>query len=162
MDGCLYVPRERHRSRSQYHSRPLQVVLLDNDRWLWWSCCTMEGWIWIQYSWASTQWQSEIHRLCGFALPEGLLYPTDSPLDNNYIQLLRQEKTIEKILPIDGSCIYSCHWGKDFIFESTVEPDGIYKNLIDFLFRWKKDPGIKDSYSHLLCWQYCRRFQRVL
>ena len=98
----------------------------------------------------------------GFALPEGLLYPTDSPLDNNYIQLLRQEKTIEKILPIDGSCIYGCRWGKDFIFESTVEPDGIYKNLIDFLFRWKKDPGIKDSYSHLLCWQYCRRFQRVL
>jgi len=85
----------------------------------------------------------------GFALPEGLLYATDTPLDDNYIQLLRQDNTIEKILPIDGSCIYGCQWGKDFVFESTVEPNGIYKNQIDFLLKWKKGPGIKNNYTHL-------------
>jgi len=87
-----------------------------------------------------------------FALPEGLLYATDSPLAYDYIYLLNPD-TLEtkEIMPIEGSCIYGCKWKDKYIFESTVEPSGIYRNKLDFLFCWKKGPGIKDRYVRIYC-----------
>lgn len=85
----------------------------------------------------------------GFALPEGLLYATDSPFQDNYIQLLKPDMTIQTLSNLDGSCIYGTKWGEDYVFESSVEPDGIYKNMLDVAFHWKKGSGIKNRYTHL-------------
>lgn len=84
------------------------------------------------------------------ALPEGLLYATDSPLKKNFIFLLNPDNVeLKEIKAISGSCIYGCRWKDDYVFSSTVEPTGVYKNRLHFLFCWKKGPGIKDRYSRI-------------
>lgn len=92
----------------------------------------------------------QIYRACVvYAMPEGLLYATDSPLQENHIFLLRPNGNVEKICPINGSCIYGCQWKNNFVFQTTVEPTGIYKNRLHFFFCWVRGSGIKDNYMHL-------------
>lgn len=85
-----------------------------------------------------------------FALPEGLLYATDSPLEENHIYLLNTaDYSTRAVTAISGSCIYGCQWKDGYVFSTTVEPTGKYKNKLDFLFHWKIGPGIKDRYTRI-------------
>lgn len=85
-----------------------------------------------------------------FALPEGLLYATDSPLEENHVFLLHPaDYTCRAVTAISGSCIYGCQWNDGYVFSTTVEPTGKYKNKLDFLFHWKIGPGIKDRYTRI-------------
>lgn len=85
-----------------------------------------------------------------FALPEGLLYATDSPLEENHIFLLNTyDFSCQAVAAISGSCIYGCQWKDGYVFSTTVEPTGKYKNKFDFLFHWKIGPGIKDKYTKM-------------
>ena len=98
----------------------------------------------------------QAYRAC-VALPtdNGLLYTTDTPLEDNYLYHLDFDtKDIKAVCKIDGPCIY----GKvisdnEIVFSTSVEPDSR-------LPRWKYElskkvgPGIKDNYSHVYIASY--------
>lgn len=86
------------------------------------------------------------------ALPEGLLYATDSPIDNDFIYLLNPESgELKEVVSIAGSCIYGCKWKDQYVFESSVEPLGKYKNKLDFLLSREIGSGIQDRYVRMYC-----------
>lgn len=91
------------------------------------------------------------YRACvAYALPEGLLYATDAPYAENYIYLLNPDTLeIRSLFPLDGSCIYGCQWGDQYVFSSTVEGDGRHLSPWQFLFSRAIGAGIKDYYAHL-------------
>lgn len=96
------------------------------------------------------------------AIPEGLLYATDSPLDDNHIILLNTVTgELKEIMPIAGSCIYGCKWKDMYVFESSVEPSGIYKNKLHFLFSREIGPGIKDRYVRIYCGNLEEGFKEI-
>lgn len=85
-----------------------------------------------------------------YALPEGLLYATDAPFQDNYIYLFNPDNLISKSLfPLHGSCIYGCKWNEQYVFSSTVEGDGRNTSKMEFFFGCKRGAGIKDKYVHL-------------
>ena len=85
-----------------------------------------------------------------FPQPEGLLYATDSPFADNYINLFDPESLETKeIFPLHGSSIYGCKWRNEFVFSSTVEGNGGDKSLWEFCFGKKRGTGIKDEYVHM-------------
>lgn len=85
-----------------------------------------------------------------FALPEGLLYATDAPFQDNFVFLFNPEElSVKSIFPLHGSCINSCKWKDLFVFSSTVEGDGRDITMMELLFCRKKGKGIKDDYVHL-------------
>lgn len=97
------------------------------------------------------------------SLSEGLLYATDSPLKNNHISLLNPETgELKTIKEIDGSCIYGCRWKDEYVFSSTVEPSGIYRNKFHFLLCWKKGPGIKDRYAKIYSGNMTKGFREIV
>ena len=84
------------------------------------------------------------------AVPEGLLYATDSPYNDDYIYLFRPESLkIEELYPISGSCIYGCRWKNQYVFSSTVEGDGRNLTPWQFCFSRKRGSAIKDDFVHL-------------
>lgn len=85
-----------------------------------------------------------------YVLPEGLLYATDAPFQDNYIRLFNPDDLISKSLfPLRGSCIYGCKWNEQYVFSSTVEGDGRNTSKMEFFFGRKRGAGIKDEYVHL-------------
>ena len=97
-----------------------------------------------------------------YALPEGLLYATDTPFEKDYIYLFdTHTHELNEIFPIDGSCIYGCQWGGDFVFSSTVEPDGRNTSKIDFYLGRMRGPGINDNYVHLYCGNLRNGFKEI-
>lgn len=95
-------------------------------------------------------------------LPEGLLYATDSPIDKNYIFLLNPESgELNELLPMAGSCIYGCQWKDQFVFESSVEPSGKYKNKLDFYFSKEIGSGIQDRYVRIYCGNLENGFKEI-
>lgn len=93
---------------------------------------------------------SQIYRACvAFATPEGVVYATDTPFQENFIYLMRDSGELQKIQPINGSCIYGCQWKDKFVFSSTVEPDGRNNTIKTLATSYKWGAGIKDSYAHL-------------
>lgn len=96
------------------------------------------------------------------ALPEGLLYATDSPVDKDYIFLLNPESgELKEIMPIAGSCIYGCKWKDRYVFESSVEPSGKYSSRLDFLLSRKIGPGIQDRYVRIYCGNLDNGFREI-
>lgn len=94
------------------------------------------------------------YRSCvAFALKSGLLYATDTPLENNYIMLLMKNEnnnySVKRILPISGSCIYGCKVNDKYVFSTSVEGNIKSKNILKMLFNRKRGKGIMDDYSHL-------------
>lgn len=97
-----------------------------------------------------------------YALPEGLLYATDAPFADNYIQLLDVNTTeVQKLFPIHGSCIYGCQWKDRYVFSSTVEGDGRNMSRWDFYFGRKRGAGIKDNNVHMYCGNLQEGFQEI-
>lgn len=91
------------------------------------------------------------YRACvAFATKEGLLLATDSPNEQNWIELLNDDGILTQIFPIAGSCIYGCKMGSKVAVSSTVEPDStIQRSFIQGLLNRKKGQGIQDYYSHI-------------
>ncbi len=93
----------------------------------------------------------QAYRSC-IALPidNGLLYTTDTPLEDNYLyQLDFDTKEIKAVIPIAGPCIY----GKvisdtEMLFSTSVEPDSRITGL-RYEFTYKLGKGVKDRKSHL-------------
>lgn len=97
-----------------------------------------------------------------FALPDGLLYATDTPFSDNFIYLMKPEDySVKVIASIDGSCIYGCQWKNKYVFSSTVEGDGRNTSRIEFLFGRKRGVGIKNDYIHMYCGNLQEGFKEI-
>lgn len=95
----------------------------------------------------------QIYRGCiGFPTEEGLIYATDTPFSGNSIRILKKSDKgwiSEKICDTEGSSIYGCKFKNDYLFSTTVEPDGRDSSLKKLMFDRKRGSGIKDNYTHL-------------
>lgn len=81
----------------------------------------------------------------------GLLFATDTPLENNSIFLLRKDNEtieIDKIVSLPGSCIFGGIINNEFYFATAVEPDSSLPEL-RYRVTYKLGKGIKDRYSHI-------------
>jgi hypothetical protein len=90
------------------------------------------------------------YRSCiAFPVKEGLLYATDTPLEQNYINLLylddEQKGEVKELHKIPGSCIYGTSITKNgsvqYVFSTTVEGDS-RKRGYRALLSLKPGPGI--------------------
>lgn len=105
----------------------------------------------------------QCYRGCvGFAIPEGILYATDSPFMGNYINLLDPiSLTLSNLFPLHGSCIYGEKWKDKYVFSSSVEGDGRTNTWFQFLFGRKKGAGIKDDFVHLYIGNITEGFSEI-
>ncbi len=102
-------------------------------------------------------------RACvAYALPEGVLYATDTPYKKDFVYLFNPEtEETKEIFPIHGSCIYGCIWKDKYVFSSTVEGDGRDETIWDFLFDRKLGAGIVDEYAHLYVGNIATGFKEI-
>lgn len=106
---------------------------------------------------------SQKYRGCvAYAIPEGVLYATDTPFAKNSIYLLCT-KTLDcrEVYPLHGSCIYGCKWGNRYVFSSTVEGDGRSMSFWDLCFGRKRGAGIIDEYVHMYVGDLSLGFKEV-
>lgn len=92
----------------------------------------------------------QTYRSCmAFPTPDGLIYATDTPFQNNYLYLLNRDCSIRKIGSLAGSCIYGAKWKDAYVFSTTVEGDGRNESILSSFFDRKRGAGIKDNRVHL-------------
>ncbi len=96
-----------------------------------------------------------------FAIPEGLLYATDTPFAKNSIYLLKEDASLQSICSISGSCIYGCQWKDHFLFSTTVEADGRDETVLKLLFSKKRGLGIEDNYARVFYGNISSGFQII-
>lgn len=96
-----------------------------------------------------------------FATPEGLLYATDAPFTQNYVYLLKDDRTVTCVCSLSGSCIYGCRWNDNYVFSTVVEPDGRNETLLRLLFGWKRGAGISDSYARIYVGSLSQGFKEL-
>lgn len=90
---------------------------------------------------------------CAHVYPEGVLFATDSPDEQNYICMLKEDSNryyIEKYCEINGSCIYSQQTEEGSYFSTVVEFDNnIYPNFLTWI-TYRRGAAIKSWYSDLI------------
>ncbi|MFH1897593.1 MAG: hypothetical protein ABH886_05060 [Candidatus Desantisbacteria bacterium] len=75
---------------------------------------------------------------------EGIILPTDTPLEQNYIQFLDNNGKLHQICPIPGSSFYACRAGSYFFISTAVEPSEVNRSCLATLwgskngFNWKQ------------------------
>lgn len=82
----------------------------------------------------------------------GLIYATDTPLEQNYLYILRQEngKWINEVFSeMPGPCIYGTIRQDGFYFATSVEPDASLGDM-RYRFSYKLGKGVKDRYTHII------------
>ena len=93
----------------------------------------------------------QAYRAC-VALPieNGLLYTTDTPLEENFLyQLDFDTKEIKPVASIAGPCIYGrVISDNQMVFSTSVEPDSRITGL-RYNFSYKLGQGVKDRSSHV-------------
>ncbi|MDP8219666.1 MAG: hypothetical protein P9M03_13180, partial [Candidatus Theseobacter exili] len=100
---------------------------------------------------------------CAFPTKDGILYATDTPIENNYIYLMKQNGNkwvTEKIKELNGSCIYSTYWKNQFVFSTTVEPDSTIKGK-RFWFTYKLGKGIKNNQVEVIFGDLTKGFKCI-
>lgn len=101
---------------------------------------------------------------CAYPIPEGIIYATDSPIENNFIYFLKYdgiEWSSEKLFELNGSCIYSTFWNNKFLFSTTVEPDSTIKGF-KYLLTNKLGKGIKNREVHVISGDLYNGFHCIL
>ncbi|MDY6949973.1 MAG: hypothetical protein SWE60_00540 [Thermodesulfobacteriota bacterium] len=72
--------------------------------------------------------------------PRGLIVPTDTPLEQNFIQWIEPERpSVEEISPLPGSAFYSAKVGKYLLISTVVEPSHTNRCRNASLFVSKND-----------------------
>jgi len=92
-----------------------------------------------------------------FPLPQGLLYASDTPLEENFLFFAEEKEgawKTEKIMPLPGPVIFGTKYELQegeagFAFATSVEPDPEIKGLGYFL-SCRLAKGVKDRYSHVI------------
>jgi hypothetical protein len=65
---------------------------------------------------------------------EGFYLPTDTPMEQNYIQLLDESGKIHPLLPIEGSCLAACRVKNCVFFGTAAEPSPVNLNPCSTLY----------------------------
>jgi len=94
---------------------------------------------------------SQQYRSCvGFPTNNGLIYATDTPMENNYIYIADSNKDIRKLFELEGSSIYGMKMNNNYVFSTAVErhSDGRQGKLS--LLSYKRGLGIKSWYSQIV------------
>lgn len=87
----------------------------------------------------------------GIPYGNGIIYATDTPLEQNAIYFLEEingEVKIEKIKTINGPCIYGLESNNKLLLSTSVEPDSNITG-IRYLFTNVLGKGVKDHYSYI-------------
>lgn len=95
------------------------------------------------------------YRACKvFIVEEGLVYGTDTPLENNSIEFIKLvgSENVEKIklADIDGSVIYGTESKNEFIISTTVEGEHYPNSSLRSLFTYRRGKGIKSWKVNLM------------
>ena len=89
----------------------------------------------------------------GFSTKRGLIFATDSVVEQNYLFLLKKEEewSISKIQKINGSCIYAIENSDTFYFSTTVEsPEVDNQNRLIAMLSTKRGSGILSDIVEVL------------
>lgn len=93
------------------------------------------------------------YRACvAFPYKNGLIYATDTPLEENYLYYLYCNNGIwkeEEICSISGPCIYGKQMNGNYYFATSVEPDANLKPM-RYRFSYKLGNGVKDRFTHII------------
>lgn len=105
------------------------------------------------------------YRACvAFPVEEGIIYATDSPLEENVIAIARKEKDSwveEALQDIPGPCIYGADIDGKFVFATSVEPDSRIQGM-KYWFTYKLGQGVKDRYSHVIMGNLEQGFKEII
>lgn len=91
------------------------------------------------------------YRACvGMPTKEGLIYATDTPLEDNNIYLISRNKRVKKLYELQGSSIYGANFNNKLVLSTVVEGHSDeYQGKLN-LISYKRGRGIKSWYSHLV------------
>lgn len=95
----------------------------------------------------------QAYRACKcFATEDGLIYATDTPLEENTIRKIQINDTINEYVidDIDGSVIYGTEMEDRYIISTTVEGKTYKNKLIKSLLTYKRGNGIKNWNVNLI------------
>ena len=96
---------------------------------------------------------SQKFRACvAYPYQGGLIYATDTPLEQNYLYVLRQKngKWVNEVFSkMPGPCIYGTVRQDGFYFATSVEPDASLGDM-RYRFSYKLGKGVKDRYTHII------------
>jgi hypothetical protein len=95
------------------------------------------------------------YRACvGFAVPEGIVYATDTQFERNSVRILREGSydlwVSDFICEINGPSIYGCKVKNDLFFSTSVEGDGTHLSYFMKLINRKPGLGIIESSSQIV------------
>ncbi len=131
----------------------------------------MESGIWEAYDNFNTVMPvkvgSQKYRACAaFAFGEQILYATDSVIDNNALNLLNVDGSIQKISDMPGPCIYASEFlgidgQRQFAFATSVEPDSRI-NGIRYMLTRRLASGVRSRHSYLIIGDPVKGFRTVL
>jgi len=94
---------------------------------------------------------SQQYRACvGFPTHEGLIYATDTPLEDNNIYIISKEGEVKKLCEISGSSIYGTNVKDKIVLSTVVEGHADGNQGIWSLVSYKRGKGIKSWYSNLI------------
>ncbi len=108
------------------------------------------------------------YRSCvAFACEEGILYATDTPLEENAIYFFEYKNEIlHKMQSLPGPCIYGRDYidkrgCKHYLFATSVEPDSRLTGL-KYLLTYKLGNGVKDRKTHVLAGNIKDGFKEIV
>ncbi len=88
-----------------------------------------------------------------FEAENGLIYPTDTALEQNYIYLARKYENgkwhNEVITEVDGSCVSASQTAEKALISTTVEPDESIRGWRSWI-NMKRGAGIKSKHAQLI------------
>lgn len=93
---------------------------------------------------------------------EGILYATDTPLENNYLFFISESNNWqpEIVYEMPGPCIFSAKIGDVYYFSTSVEPDSNIKGK-RYLFSYKLGNGVKERKSYIIAGSLKKGFRSI-
>ena len=62
------------------------------------------------------------------AMPQGLYFSSDTPLESNFIYFLDRKGMLSRLVPISSSSIYGCRVSERIFFSTMVEPSQVNRD----------------------------------
>lgn len=93
--------------------------------------------------------KQEYRAVVGFPYRDGLLYATDSIMNENFVYYLNlKDNSVIRLALLNGSCIYGTENRNAFFFSTTVEP--VEGRGFFSMFTYRLGLGIKNNKVHLV------------
>lgn len=104
---------------------------------------------------------SQQNRSCvAFVEDDGIIYATDTPLDNNAIYYV-SEGNVKKVYDMPGPCIYGTSKNGKMYFATSVEPDSTLPAWRYFM-TYKLGKGVKNRFVHIVAGNVSDGFYEIV